>query len=176
MHFDQLPPEITFMILENLDKMEDLISYSRVNKRARSFCVKRKQKLLEKYTFPLYALKYKKRKVVQIINNNMKFIDSYSCPACLSTYTTYSKRSTPIRGCIKNCADCKRPMCTNIKLDNYCHREPINDRETRGSVHLVTYRCRTCRKYEHSHGWQPREFTDEEKKVKEELLKTVSKN
>ena len=171
MSLHQLPPEITSSILDKLDRIEDVISYSKVNKYSRAFCRKRKQELLRKYTISPYNVKYKKSSVVQLIDGNATFVNSHSCPLCLSVYTTSRDRPAPARGCIKNCADCKRSMCTNIKLQNYCYKEPINDGESNSRIKIITYRCGTCRRYDKFGIWTPRLFTKEEEEMKALLRK-----
>jgi hypothetical protein len=173
MNFKSLPSEIISIILSNLDKVEDLISWSMANKHNRSFCIKRRQELLKSFNTPLYGIDLQERQVTRVVNYKVVTQTLYSCPLCLNVYDNLQFT------CIECCFDCGRTMCkrlsTNIWGSPYFQKEPEYGSGTIRISRRQVYRCEVCYLYEHDGtAWIPRVFTPEQEKAKLELIKSTN--
>lgn len=188
-----LPKDALRIILHKLDNVEDLVSFSYLNKATYEFCRSNKNFLLRKWDRKLYDFKIETRVTTVVVNLKVLKQTQYVCPLCLAVYPGITRVT-----CNARCIDCGRRFCRKVHSllgmssgDNFYREEPLRiDKHGRKGGGDMVYRCFDCHLFEfdlmnHNRIWTNRVFTPEEeatrgsliteKKKQEKLLKQRNK-
>lgn len=171
-----LPKDVLRMILHKLDRVEDLISFSYLNKDTYEFCRSNRKFLLKKWDKKIYDFEIETRVVTTVVKSKVIKHTQYICPLCL--YVS----PNPIQiGCNDTCIDCGRRFCRDFYAslgmsngDGFYRHEPLRINK-HGRGYNLQYRCYDCHLFEyvlinHNRTWANRTFTPEEKVIRDTLI------